>query len=963
MSFYRFFQREEDGVWHPITDSPDVVEAAMREGAKKLTILAVNKPLGVEDAKRGNSYKGPFYADIDSDEGLEASIPAAQKLVRRLLHEFDTPRQALHIYLSGKKGFHVIVDQRAFMQRRTAVKDLPLIFKIMAAELYVPGLDMSPYSVGRNNTFRIANLKRYDGNYRVMCTVEELEEMTVDKYRHLVAKPRPEMVQQDYDGDCSVKLQLLYSASVDRLARHESELTSKVRGLAQSELAKISDKAPPCVEELMTGKGARNGVTFNDIALNMALWASRAQVPEVERERAFAMLADNMEASDRYPTTRSRMVELDSKYRYTLNSPDYKFGCNAMRAMVKSGASVCDGCPLQDGCTSNGPEFYTDLAEQLGLAQTASGYHRIHKRGATEPISTFTVHPEAIYMEEAVDGTGHRRRGTLCSLMRHGKVLSQVVMSEEAWGSKNSFIREIQGIQGVYYTGGDVEIQKIKMLVFAEEAEMPEIYQVKAAGIHIDSQPNGTDLITYVEEGRSLNNLQMVDTHRLQTGVPIKMPGRMFATTPMSPGDRNVGEALTALCNINEPATMAIVIGWFAACHLRAHLMAAFTQFPLLYLWGGSGSGKSKTVEVVSNLTGQSLNVDRVENVSGINRFNAIELLSSTTTIPRVCEEYNKSQMREENYIMLGELFKATWGGERVSRGAVRGGHGAVSTSIGLTGPVVIQAEQRITLPALIERSLVIMFKKSTRNRAAFLKASGLAIELRRFGLALMESALQTPVKDVRQMVLDQTDQAPDELWDDRPAYSLRVVHAGLRWMAEVARRHKLPQAAEEILRLKAELSKITLGQHEIDPTANKIQTEIDQILSTLNDMAADAGGILADMVSRGAPVPSRKVWFNPRTDWRVAGDELYLRATSAHRQYVEYVRAAGRQPRLTDANDFVQLVSHEPYFLRWQLLPEFGYGEKVLVLSLNRMEERRISGAALRSVYESFGAVDIHFG
>ena len=102
MSFYRFFQREEEGVWHPIADSADVIEAAKREGAKKLTILAVNKPLGTEDAKRGNSYKGPLYFDIDTEDGdVDVALTSARALIANLMDHYGCPLEAISIYASG----------------------------------------------------------------------------------------------------------------------------------------------------------------------------------------------------------------------------------------------------------------------------------------------------------------------------------------------------------------------------------------------------------------------------------------------------------------------------------------------------------------------------------------------------------------------------------------------------------------------------------------------------------------------------------------------------------------------------------------------------------------------------------------------------------------------------------------------------------------------------------------------
>ena len=80
MAMYRYFQTEEDGPWQPITDSPTALEDAKRQGAKKMTILAVDSPLGADDAKRGHKYVGPLYFDVDCADVADA-IKSAQQLV------------------------------------------------------------------------------------------------------------------------------------------------------------------------------------------------------------------------------------------------------------------------------------------------------------------------------------------------------------------------------------------------------------------------------------------------------------------------------------------------------------------------------------------------------------------------------------------------------------------------------------------------------------------------------------------------------------------------------------------------------------------------------------------------------------------------------------------------------------------------------------------------------------------
>lgn len=964
MAMYRYFQTEEDGPWQPITDSPTALEDAKRQGAKKMTILAVDSPLGADDAKRGHKYVGPLYFDVDCADVADA-IKSAQQLVSILTSRYDCPEAAIHVYCSGKKGLHVLVDQRAFMSRVVAIKDLPLIYKLMASELYVPGLDLAPYACGRNNTFRIANVKRYDGNYRVPLRLTELMSLTAEAYRELVARPRHEVAFQPYKGDYSVKLNVLYSTCQERLGTLEQELTERSRELQVQHL-KLIQSPPPCVIEIAEYKGIKETATFNAIALNLGLWASRAGAEDHDRERIFAMTADNAPKTDRYPTPRSRQTELEGKFKFVSNSPDYKFGCGAMRSLLKRGRSICNGCPMENACAGKSDsEFASEMATQLGIAANEDGYQKYVGKGRYEQISTFLLEAQSAFIEDSPDGTGRRRRGTLCRVKRGGAVLGTVIMEESAWLSKAAFLRALEGLSGVYYVGGDAEIQKIKLLVFAEEENMPEINQVTAAGIHIE-QEAGTTVITYVEPGKSLNSLSMVDTHRLVKNIVL--PPNLFAQTPLVKGDKIADRTLAALCEVNTPATTALGVGWTVACHFKQHLRACFAQFPLLSLWGGAGAGKSKFAELLACLHGMDCNLRSKANMAAMNRFNAIELLSGTTTCPRLCEEYNPGKMPEAQYVMLGEFFKALWNSEATNRGTLQpGSQRAVSVEIPLTAPAILLSEQQIKMPALRERTLVVKMTKQGRRREPFMEASAGKTYLMRFGQQLMQKALRTSPEAIGKL-LNLQYEFVGEHFDDRPRYSLAVVFLGLHLMAELAKEMDLKATATAVGKLRSAL--ITLvtpqeeeeeaasGQHLTSILGGSDQTEIDVMVQQIVSLAIESGAGIYERMNDGHT--QRQIWLKPETDYQVSGDKLYLWGKTCHNAFLSWARHTGTKTPLQTWSDVRQLIESEPYFIGWISLPGFAFGEPALCLDMAVLRRKGVNVDTLYKVFDTFRSVEL---
>ena len=185
---YRYIQRSEKDSWVPVKS--DELETKIQElNAKRVTILEVTEL--VEDGnrdKRTYRYRGPLYFDIDCKEDLKLAIESGMALVDKLV-ELGVPKNGVRIFASGSKGLHVTVDQKYFSAGRP-IKGLPLVYKAMAKELYVPGMDFQVYSCGKGNAFRVENVQRDDGKYRVPVLYDELLDMDSKSYHTLTKEPR-----------------------------------------------------------------------------------------------------------------------------------------------------------------------------------------------------------------------------------------------------------------------------------------------------------------------------------------------------------------------------------------------------------------------------------------------------------------------------------------------------------------------------------------------------------------------------------------------------------------------------------------------------------------------------------------------------------------------------------------------------------------------------------------------------
>ena len=208
---FKYYQTNNKSKWSIISDNENVEETAIGKGATKLTILSVSEDITPEVDSKSIKYKGPFYADIDMKNDLSKAALSCKNLVDSLTKK-QVSLESIEIFASGSKGFHVIVPPTVFSTGRP-LKSLPSIYKEMALALYVPGMDLQVYCGGKGNSWKIENVQREDGNYRVRVSYEEVLEIIEDPnvYKSLVKAPRS-FPQSEGRPERSSELEALFAA-------------------------------------------------------------------------------------------------------------------------------------------------------------------------------------------------------------------------------------------------------------------------------------------------------------------------------------------------------------------------------------------------------------------------------------------------------------------------------------------------------------------------------------------------------------------------------------------------------------------------------------------------------------------------------------------------------------------------------------------------------------------------------
>jgi hypothetical protein len=137
---------------------------------------------------------GDLPLDFDSHDDLGITLKEIRELCLFHLPElYDLDPYTVKFYLSGGKGFHAIVPAKIF-DAQDGDPCLPLIYKKIAVgwkeQFKLTTLDLSLYNMAMGKMFRLPNIRRENGQYKVPITLEELNNFSIDKLRGLTKRPR-----------------------------------------------------------------------------------------------------------------------------------------------------------------------------------------------------------------------------------------------------------------------------------------------------------------------------------------------------------------------------------------------------------------------------------------------------------------------------------------------------------------------------------------------------------------------------------------------------------------------------------------------------------------------------------------------------------------------------------------------------------------------------------------------------
>lgn len=678
-----------------------------------VTVLACDRLLSKDSSKEmiaDARYWGPMYFDLDNEDDLEGCIRDARHLVNKLTTEYGVT-SGIEIYLSGKKGIHVLIDPRVFIDGRpTPISKLFAIYKEIAFKLATSSTDFAVYSGRSGRMLRTCYVQRDNGKWRVRISSDTLNTLTAQEYSSLCDTFNPGVPEETVVF--APKLALLYEGIAQKVGAQKKVKTKPVD-------AATLRRDKPTVLKLMRGEGIKDGVGFNKIAMQLGLYAHEAKMTREEFIEQCAGLVANHESDGyRYNTATKRKRELGRMFDYLEEGVGYDYSVGPIKALLESPKPI-------DEFNEESPVGDEDVVEDAsGLFVRGSNYYVATEQGEKHIL-------DAVFKDTTVLLSTMDERIVCISatLVRNGKKMPCTLELGDL-SSSNALHRVVSGY-GAAFTGTDIYARNIYSYMLREaESGGRTAYVTDREGLDVLKLPLSDNELLRAPFVVWSDRFGVRLPPRLQdAGIDIRFVGYPqaegvmktdLATTPSyadwKEADPHNEERMLllvrGLLKCQDAATLSKMIGWMVACFYKQLFQEAYGKFPLLHVNGAAGSGKSELTEGLMHLFYN--NGEPVILSPSSTNFAIVSSIASSASIPVIVDEYKPHVMNRDTLNNLRGIFRSAYNGHMVSRGGGTRGKDAFNAlnQTVLAAPVAFIAEAIESETAILERSVLISLKR-----------------------------------------------------------------------------------------------------------------------------------------------------------------------------------------------------------------------------------------------------------
>lgn len=767
MSFFWYQRTGGEEAWHEaLSDHRSKVLAEIRPAFVTVLDASVVPETGWSREQYDEvKYSGPFYIDWDA-ETIEDAITAFHVTLAKL-KEMDVNLDALRLYATGGRGFHLEIPQQVFVPKITkaGVNHLPGIYREMAMDLFTEFMDMRVYTGRRGRMWRTCGVKRSNGLYKVPLTTSEALAMTSELYAELCAAPRLE--PERAEPTPNMGLTALYVKSVDKVTKGVKNRPKAAKDLEL--LSQFKGDFPGSIKKIMQGEGLASGIGFNRIAMQLAIVANSLGKTSDDLVKACEGLIKNHSSDGRYNSPRKRRQALVDLWNYTQGSDAYSYSRGGIRSLVTPDFATGD----LDGLNGSGgvghvPESFDDESDELPEEQREE-----IQAAASTLLEGISMHPSGIFKRTSegprqlsnisfvkpsvtLDGQDGLTLGIEVDILSDGARCGRQLVPARTFQSRANLSAFCAGRGGIF-SGSDTQAGVIGlMLQRAAKKGNRMIYIVRREGLDLVQNPldRSTPDLDAVWVGA-----ESVLTHREGVNYrysPLVGTNAVFNTDlqcvkePLK-DNQDARDFMHALLSVNSPTVVAQMLGWFVSCFHKQFYQRAFDQFPLLHPNGPAGSGKTLTTNLLARMFhNTSKPVNMAAGAGTLLPFK--HAWSSSASIPLIIDEYKPSELRQDRTDFLLQGFRLAYNQASTASGGIHRGAAESSfrdiTEYSYSAPTVFLGESQETQTAVVQRCVPVSFNPEDTKAytAQFEQAKAAAKFLPQLGRLLL--SLTMGVKD-----------------------------------------------------------------------------------------------------------------------------------------------------------------------------------------------------------------------
>lgn len=720
MAWFFYYQETPESEWK-LADTKSL-EYVKDSKFPFTTVLQLSEPFRDDMTREevdGIQYRGPLYFDFDSDD-ISTVIPPFKRFLAKLL-KLGMTAQDMEIFATGGKGFHITVPMEVLHQGSTSAgfKYLPLVYRELAERLYVDTLDTRIYSMKRGRMFRVANVKRPNGKYKVPITLDEAQNITTEQYEELVSNPRvlPPHLEPTF---CS-ELGSMFLTARDKIKRAMGRRSSR----KNAELVvKFDGKFPQTVLDIGKGLHLKPDVGFQKIATQMAITANALGKSEDQMLEICEDLVNNhVSDSARYASPEKRRNELRRMYRYMQDNPCYEFSVGAIVDLLEPGTKVPDLRPIND------PYGALDEDEELDIDDGMVGGIRFNTAGIFR--KTWNKERE----EHEIRRVSYLGIGEVCQLktLAKGETIAYEVetfMGGRVTGKRRVLVNDFNTANTLQKSLGSHDSASIQVND-AQAKGMLDIMRMKADrtnNVRLCLPREGVDLIKLYGEGE--DEYDIVYAAMDKFGVLSKKGNRNYRLECDKEADGPFKSDITLAPKLVDNETtrtffdsffslfsdeiMSRTVGFYTSCFMTQIFRDSFGKFPMMQVFGPAGAGKTSFNRLCTQMF--FYKVKNHEVAAGSASKYAIEkILANSASIPLLLDEFKPQEMGASSKSLYATM-RNNYTGATTSKGAIRRDVGSSEVIVqhhANVAPLVVMGEQMESMTAILARSIVVSFPRA----------------------------------------------------------------------------------------------------------------------------------------------------------------------------------------------------------------------------------------------------------